>query len=149
MIIVSESQRRNRLNGLVPTLSLYSGVYFKVLAKCRREGYLENSDVFVLTKRGLLGSNDLTTYDEPIPGAPGSLRLTGEEIERSRRKNLRMLKQAFASKRYGRVYVNVGREYIALLGGIEKVSPVSIEYAMGRGLGPKAQHMREWIHANA
>lgn len=120
-----------------------------MLSKCQREGLVDNADIFVLTKKGLLDSNDTMTYSEPEPGTPGTLSLAKHDLERIRRKNLRILRKAFESTKYDRVYVNVGREYIRLIEGIERISPVVVEYASGRGLGPKARHMRDWIRSNA
>jgi len=146
LIIVSASSSRKRESKEpIPAIERYNGIYFRTLRKYLREGKLRNTDILINSKKfGLIRSNKKIPYYEPSPGNWGSLGLNKETVDRIRKKNLHKLKKLVNA--YSEIYVNVGREYMKLIEGFENFTSCKIIYATGRGLGPKALHMKEWIN---
>jgi hypothetical protein len=145
LVILAESQRRNQSQGKTPALDLYAGVYFRVLKKYMREGYLKHVDVLILTKQhGLVLPDKALPYAEPSPGPAGKLDMSPELVEVLRKRNLGFLRKLLRGIRYDEIYVNVGEQYGKLLMGLGGLG-VRITMAKGGGLGPKAKDMKEWI----
>jgi len=114
------------------------------LKKYLREGKLRNTDILIVSKKfGLIWSDDRIAYYEPSPGSWGSLGLNKETVDRIRNENLHKLKKLV--NRYSEIYVNVGQEYMKLIEGFQDFAACKIIYATGKGLGPKALHMKQWI----
>jgi len=142
-IIVAESQRRNtKPTSPYPAIDRFSGVYFRTIKKYLREGKLPKIDIIIVSRDfGILRSKDKIPYSLPVK----KLSFDTESIGLMRETNLRKLRQIFQKGKYDEIYVNVGREFYKLIEGFEKLTSAKIIYASGLGLGPKAQHMRDWI----
>lgn len=145
LVIVSESFRRiKHPEKAIPAIERYDGVYFRVLRRALREGRLRNTDILIVSEKlGLIWANDTVSFDPPRGGTLGTLGLSKENIHILRQKNLQKLERVV--KAYSQIYVNVGRNYIKLIEGFENFATCKIVYAKGRGIGPKARHMKEWI----
>ena len=46
---------------------------------------------------------------------------------------------------YEEVFVNVGRQYMPALEGIEELLGCPVKHAQGKGPGPKASQMKAWL----
>jgi len=142
-IIVAASQRRKREPKTpIPALERFTGVYFRVLKKYIREGKLTQTDIIILSpEHGIIQVQDKIPYTEPTE----KLLLNKDMIAKMRKNNLQILEKIFNKKQYSKIYVNVGRTLIKLIEGFDKLTQAKIVYAAGPGLGPKAQHMKNWI----
>ncbi len=144
---MAESQRRTQSKSRLPAINYFDGVYFRVLKKYLREGLLDDVDVLVLTKEeGLIPANKLVSYSTGTLGPAGRLDLPNARVRYLRRRNEKYLNRRIRSQNYSEIYVNVGREYMTLMGDIQTSARTT--FAQGAGLGPKAQHMKNWILAN-
>lgn len=140
-IIIAESQRRKQ-DPIEPIAAIdrYIGVYFRVLKKYLREGKLPNTDILIISKKfGILQSQDTVVYHKPVD------KLNFEFVENSRKTNLKLLKAIFEKEKYDEIYVNVGAQFAKLIDGFEDLTTAKVIYASGSGLGPKAQHMKNYI----
>ena len=145
LIIVSASSRLKKEPAEpAPAIERYDGVYFRILRKYLREGKLSDADILVISEKcSLMPADNKIPYHEPHPGPWGSLSVKKETISKLKEKNLEKLKKIV--DQYCEIYVNVGRGYKKLIEGFENFITCKITYAAGRGLGPKALHMKEWI----
>ena len=126
----------------IPALERYNGVYFRVLKKYLREGRFRDTDILIVSEKyGLIWSDDKIPLYE-IHGKMGSLTLDEKAIEKLRQENLKKLEKIL--DRYSEIYVNVGKEYMKLIKGFEKLASGRIIHAKG-SLGAKATHMKQWI----
>lgn len=143
LVILTSSVRLNEeVKDPIPAIERYNGVYFRVLRKHLREGKLRDTDILILSERyGLIWSDDKIPLYE-IHGKMGFLSLDEKDIEKMRQENLKILKNIL--DRYSEIYVNVGKEYMKLIKGFERLASGRITYAKG-SLGAKAAHMKEWI----
>jgi len=143
LIILTSSYRMDDRKELLPAIERYDGVYFRLLRKYMREGRLSNVDILILTERyGLISARKKIPF-YIVRGKIGELSLNEEEIRRIRLDNLKKLKKI--SQKYSEIYINVGKQYLKLIEGIESISKCKITYATGNGLGAKATHMKNWI----
>jgi len=143
LIIVTTSYRVNDEKSPIPAIERYDGVYFRLLKKYKREGKLRNVDILILSERdGLIWASKRMPYYKPR-GIIGALSLDEKSIERLRKENIETLEKT--AKRYTEAYVNVGRQYMKLIEGIENLPFPKITYSKGNGLGAKAAHMKNWI----
>jgi cytoplasmic iron level regulating protein YaaA (DUF328/UPF0246 family) len=127
----------------MPAIKRFDGVYFRLLRKCLRERKLRNVDILIVSEKfGLIWSKDKIPYYE-VQGKMGALNLDKNTLEKIRQENLQKLKKIV--NRYSEIYVNVGREYLKLIEGFEKFATSKVTYSSGKGLGPKALHMKQWI----
>jgi len=149
LIIVSASSRLKREpKEPIPAIDRFDGIYFRTLRKYIRMGKLRNTDVLILSEKyGLISSREKIQYQQPHMGKYGSLSLNQEAANNLRSRNLQRLKKIV--NQYEEVYVNVGKGYRKLINGFENFATGTIIYASGRGLGPKARHMKEWILAHS
>lgn len=140
LLIVSCSQSKRSDPGLLPAIERYDGVFFRVLAKAKREGYWpENLKVLILSaKYGLLDPKyRIENYD---------LRMTEERAIELRSSVKRTLSEQVLVSRYTEIFLNLGRVYLLALQGWEDAlrEETSVIYASG-GIGQKAAQMRQWL----
>lgn len=148
LIIVSASLRRSKEPlDPIPAIDRFNGVYFRIIKKYKREGKLQDTDCIIVSKKfGIIYPTEKVPYYEPDHiNKFGHLDMNGNQIRKLRRKNLAKLKEIFATTEYSEIFVNVGKEFMELIKGFEKLTSAKIIYASGRGLGPKAQHLKKWI----
>lgn len=144
VIVSASSSIRKEPPEPIPAIERYNGIYFRVLRKHLQERKLKNIDVLIVSEKlGLIWSHDKISYHEPHVGKWGSLSLDRNAIRKQRTENLEKLRRIV--NQYSEIYVNVGLEYVKLVEGFEKLVTCKVTYATGRGLGPKAVHMKQWL----
>jgi len=149
LIIISSSFGRKRdPKDPIPAIERFDGVYFRVARKYLREGRLKNTDIIVVSPEyGLLASEDKIPYSAPKFGTSWRYEssLSDDSVLKLRQSNLIRLKQLVGRRTYAEVYVNVGKAFMPFILGFEKITKAPIVWSSGRGLGPKAKHMKNWI----
>jgi hypothetical protein len=140
LLIVACSQRKRPDTGLLPAIERYDGVNFRVIRKAMREGrWSSNINVLILSARhGLIRADKpIAYYDE---------RMTRDRGLEHRESVLATLQPILSSNTWREVFVNLGRDYLVALSGLEQLLPsgTTIKYAKG-GIGRKMQAMKNWI----
>lgn len=145
LIIVSASSRlRKEPSEPINAIERYDNTYFQILRKYLLERKLKKIDVLIVSQElGLIWSHDGISYHEPHAGKRGELSLDQHTIRRLREDNLEKLQGKL--DQYSEIYVNVGYDYMKLIKGFEQYVKGKVTYATGRGLGPKAAHMKQWL----
>ena len=136
LLIVACSAKKKQVPGCLPAIELYDGVNFRVLRKFLDEhGWPAGLCIKVLSaKYGLIDVTDLIeTYDQ---------RFKANDATRNRSGVLRKLRSVGQPKS---IFVNLGKDYLPAIEGIERLFPGrKIIYAEG-GIGMKMQAMRKWL----
>lgn len=148
LIIVSESLRRlKEPSEPIPALDRFDGIYFRIIKKYRRKGKLQDTDCIIVSKSfGIICQNEKISYYKPDHiDTIGYLNMNKNQIKKLRGKNLAKFKEIFDKNKYSEIFVNVGKRFMELIEGFEKLTSAKIIYASGPGLGPKAQHLKRWI----
>lgn len=155
LAIVSGSSRvRESPKEPVRALERFGGPMIGVVRGYADKNRLENIDVLILSPTyGLISANQKIPYRRPIRASAGWHRFDPNEPNLANLKtpNLAKLKDLFAEKQYGEIYINVGKEFLPLIKGFETVVPktTKITCARGAGFGYKLADMRRWLEINS
>jgi hypothetical protein len=136
LLLLACSQSKREDLALAPALHLYDGVNYRVLRKILLEhGWPPGLQIKILSaKYGLIDATTLI--------APYELRLTPEAARKINRQIVARLRQLPAS---AKVFVNLGKDYLPAVEGLDKVFPNSkITYAQGP-IGMKMKAMKKWL----
>ena len=143
IIVAASARRKKEPIKSIPALDRYDGIFFRVIKKYLREGKLKNTDIIIVSEKlGVLLQYERIPYYEPTPGKWGPIK-DKEKIKESRRRNIAKLTKIL--KNYSTIYVNLGKDYLKLIEGFDGLTEGRIVFAAGKGLGPKALHMKKWI----
>jgi hypothetical protein len=129
-----------------PSIERYDGLFVKLVRKYVREKFLDVRDILILSPTlGLVqGLGHLGNI-----AAPGedwhNPHIDALRLRELNQKAMRLLEEVAKSAKFSEAYVNVGRNLLPIVEGIDKVLPCKIVYAEGRGIGSKAAHMKRWI----
>ncbi len=134
LLIVGCSQKKNPSCNPMKALDRYEGVNFRVIKKLREEGKIPSSlDITIISaKYGFLKADDyIDDYD---------VRMT---IQRACELHSEVLSQ-MKLEDYGEIFINLGKDYMPAVKGIEDLATCRILYAEGR-IGEKMSAMKRWI----
>jgi cytoplasmic iron level regulating protein YaaA (DUF328/UPF0246 family) len=141
LLVQSCSKSKNQPATAVPALELYSGYFFKIIKKARREGALVSDiDICILSAEyGLLSSDsEIDHYDRRM------------DTERARElaPDVQAALETRVANGYDRVIVNVGGAYQEALEGIRKRVEVPVHYIEGAGIGEKGRLLKQVIRGD-
>jgi hypothetical protein len=140
LLVQGCSKSKNEPGKPVPALDLYSGYFFKIIKKAKREGaFNEEIDFCILSAEyGLIDPEDkISWYDRRMDqnrAAELAPEVRSELVERA--------------DDYDRVIVNVGGPYNRALEGVESVLEPPIYFVEGDGIGYKGSVLKRVIRGN-
>lgn len=138
LLLLGCSDRKRAVKGKLPALDLYDGVNFRVLrAYLHERGWPPGLCIKILSaKYGLIDATDLIeTYDQRLDEAT------------ARKMNRKVLKSLVRFGKPSSVFVNLGKDYLPAINGIDRLfKKQRIVYAEG-GIGLKMAHMKRWLNA--
>lgn len=137
LLILACSQRKREVSSPAPALHVYDGVNYRVLRKILLEkGWPPGLQIKILSaKYGLIDATELIE--------PYDLRLDRTTAQKKNKNVLAELKKVDQPKM---VFVNLGKDYLPALNGIERVFPeTKIIFADGP-IGMKMQQLKIWLN---
>ncbi len=141
LLIMPPSYRR-RTEPDLPAIERYDGVLYRVL---RRNLKSKDVDILVLTEDlKLVWGNEKLPYKKP-KGDKWSGYKPQDIPDDTVKKNMEFLKEVLEKGNYDEVFVALGEKFRKAIGDLEKVTNVRVTYIEGRGLGPYAQCLKEWL----
>lgn len=138
LLIQSCSKSKIEPSEPVPALELYSGYYYKIIKKAKREGKFDsNIDICILSaKHGLIDSDaNLSFYDQKMD-SERALELRNEVKE--------ALKNRLNTHRYDEVLINMGQSYREAIQGIEDEIDIPVRVIEGK-LGERGHKLKQRI----
>jgi len=138
LLIIGCSQKKNPSPSPLKALDRYDGVNFRVLKKFKRERRLpETLDIVIISaKYGFLRADEnINDYN---------VRITEKRALELHSEILNELKKLISSNTYKETFINLGKDYLPAIKGIENVVTCPIVYAEGR-IGEKMSAMKKWI----
>lgn len=138
LLIQSCSKSKIEPSEPVPALELYSGYYYKIIKKAKREGEFDsNIDICILSaKHGLIDSNtNLSFYDQKMD-SERALELRNEVKE--------TLKNRLNTHKYDEVLINMGQSYREAIQGIEDEIDIPVCVIEGK-LGERGRKLKQRI----
>lgn len=140
LMIISCSDSKDPRPGLLPSLERYTGAWYQVIKKLKREGrFPDNLDILIISaKYGLIDSDKkIENYDW--------------EMDASRARELResvinKLKDILSETRYESMLINLGCMYMEAISEFERIIPDYTKVTVLEGtIGPRKRDMRKWI----
>jgi len=149
LLILSESISKQREpEEPITAIDRYTGVFFKVFKKFKRERSIKNIDLIIISQRyGVIKSTTKIPYYEVTPASEGGfgqrLSLREEEIKNLLVNNLKSIQKITEKGKYSRIIVCVGQSYLRLIQGFEDQTKAEVIHVTGKGLGPKARNLSD------
>jgi len=140
LLIISCSNSKDKRPGLLPALERYTGAWYGVINKLKREGkFPGNLDVLIISaKYGLIGSNEIIEYYNRRMDVSRARELNGLIIGK--------LKQTLEDEEYESMLINLGKDYMEAIRGFERIVPASTRVSMLSGsIGPRKSRLKKWI----
>lgn len=140
LLVQGCSKSKNEPGKPVPALDLYSGYFFKIIKKAKREGdFNEKIDLCILSaEHGIIDPTDeISWYDRRMDqnrAAELASDVKAELVERA--------------DGYDRIIVNVGGSYNRALEGIESMLDVPVCFVEGDGIGYKGSTLKRVVHGD-
>jgi hypothetical protein len=138
LLIQSCSKSKREPGEPVPALELYSGYYYKIIKKAKREGDFDsNIDICILSaKHGLIDSDtNLVFYDQ---------KMDSERAQEIRDEVKMALKSRLDTHTYDEVLINMGQPYREAIHGIEDEIDTPIRVIEGK-LGERGRKLKQRI----
>jgi len=138
LLVQSCSKSKTQTDKPVPALELYSGYYYKIIKKAKRENDLDPTiDLCILSaKYGLVKPDtELIPYDEKMDA--DRARELRDEVKQD-------LKRRIRSGNYEEVLVNMGHHYRAVIQGIDNEITIPIRTIDGK-LGERGRKLKRCI----
>ena len=138
LLVQSCSKSKIEPSEPVPALELYSGYYYKIIKKAKREGDFDpNIDICILSaKHGLIHSDtNLSFYDK---------RMDSERALEIRDEVKEALKSRIHTHTYDEVLINMGQPYREAIHGIEDEIDTPVHIIEGK-LGERGQKLKQRI----
>ncbi len=147
IMLAASARMKSEPKEPIPAIERYTGVFFRVLNKHLDKKLLSDTDIIIISsKLGVIKADERVPYIQPTKSHWGILDIKSNLLNDARSRNLERLRELTRDKEYDEVYVNVGKQYLLLIEGFEKIiKHKKIIMAQGAGLGPKARHMKEWL----
>jgi|FaiFalDrversion2_1042247.scaffolds.fasta_scaffold00701_3 hypothetical protein len=142
LLILACSARKCAVTGKVAAWELYDGIAFRVVKRLQREGRFPNDvDILILSGRyGLIHPTRKIKFYEQ--------RMTYEGAKRQAKRNCALLRRLFNNRGYSKVFVNVGKTYLAALQPVETWLPQGVALTIAEGgIGRKLKLMKQWLEA--
>ena len=141
LLIQSCSKSKREPGEPVPALELYSGYYYKIIKKAKREGDFDSDiDICILSaEHGLIDSDtDLVFYDQ---------KMDSERAIEIRDEVKMAIKSRVDTNTYDEILINMGQPYKEAIEGIEDEIDTPVRFIEGK-LGERGQKLKQRIRQN-
>lgn len=142
LLILGPSYRRRKDKERLPAIERYDGIFYRVTRKYRDE----NVDVLILgDDLKLMREDVLLPYNPPHGDDWHSYTVNEAKIHKIRGYNKKFLEEIFKKNAYSEVFLAMGSQFLCVLPDIEKEFRIKVIFPKGRGIGPKARILRDWL----
>lgn len=140
LLVISCSQKKNKSKGLLPAMERYTGAWYGVINKLKRENkFPSNLDVVIISaKYGFLRSNDMIEYY--------NLRMNKTMARELNNEIIKEFKKLFEHEHYESIFINLGKDYLLAIEGLQRLVPNNTNMIFTEGpLGVRKGEMKKWI----
>ncbi|QLG50656.1 DUF6884 domain-containing protein [Natrinema halophilum] len=142
LLIQSCSATKEAVDTPVPALDLYDGYFFRIIKKAvRTNRFQPGLDITIISaKHGVVEPDDhIGYYDQEM------------DTERANELNDEII-DAIASKvvehEYEKVWVNLGKDYMPAVDGIDEAVDVPVLHIEGSGIGMKGKQLKHLVSSS-
>ena len=139
LLVQSCSATKEQVDTPVPALDLYDGYFFRIIKKALRTGRFQPGiDIIIISaEHGAVEPNQEIGYYDRRMDTKRADELNDEVVS------------AIASKvtknAYDKVWVNLGKDYLPAIDGIESAVDVPVDYIEGGGIGMKGKRLKRLV----
>lgn len=142
LLIQSCSATKESVDTPVPALDLYDGYFFRIIKKAvRANRFQPGLDIIIISaKHGVVEPDDhIGYYDQEM------------DTERANELNDEII-DAIASKvvehEYEKVWVNLGKDYMPAVDGIDEAVDAPVLHIEGSGIGMKGKQLKHLVSSS-
>jgi cytoplasmic iron level regulating protein YaaA (DUF328/UPF0246 family) len=138
LLVIGCSQTKDSSSYPMKALERYQGVNFKVIKKFKRERkFPDDLDIVIISaKYGLLRA-DTIIHDY-------NMRMTHNRAQELHDRTIQKLKELISQEKYDEIFINMGKDYLPAIKGIETLVECPVVFAKGR-IGEKMAAMKQWL----
>lgn len=142
LLIQSCSATKQDADNPVQALDLYDGYFFRIIKKAERVGRFQPGlDILIISsKHGVVEPDDeIGYYDQRM------------DTERARDLNtdvVEAIADKVAENGYQKVWVNLGKDYLPTVDGLEAAVDVPVSYIEGCGIGMKGKRLKHLVSSD-
>lgn len=142
LLVQSCSRSKKEVEEPISAIELYSGYFFKIIKKTRREqGKNPDLDLCILSaKHGLLDPSDrIQPYDQRM------------DVRRAKELGPKVraeLKRRITEEQYDRIVINAGKDYQLALSGFDTDIDVDTYLIDGDGIGVKGGALKQFLRGD-
>lgn len=139
LLIQSCSATKQDVEKPVQALDLYDGYFFRIIKKAVRAGRFQSGlDIIIISaKHGVVEPDDeIRYYDQ---------RMDPERAEELNDAVIDAVTDKVTEAGYEKVWVNLGKDYLPAVDGLESAVDVSVGYIEGCGIGMKGKRLKHLV----
>ena len=139
LLVQSCSATKESVNKPVPALDLYDGYFFRIIKKARRTGCFQPGlDIIIISaKYGVVEPDDeITYYDQ---------RMNTERAEELNADVVSAIAGKVDTNEYKKVWINLGKDYLPAVDGLQDAVDVPVSYIEGNGIGMKGKRLKHLV----
>jgi len=141
LLVQSCSATKQDVEKPVQALDLYDGYFFRIIKKAVRAGRFQPGiDIIIISaKHGVVEPDDkIGNYDQ---------RMNTEQARELNSEVIESIGTKVAEEGYDRVWVNLGKDYLPAVDGLETAVDVPVNYIEGCGIGMKGKRLKHLVSA--
>ena len=141
LLIQSCSATKQNVETAVPALDLYDGYFFRIINKALRAGqFRPGLDIIIISaKHGVIEPDEeIGYYDQ---------RMDTERAEELNDEVINTIASHVTREGYEKVWINLGKDYLPAVDGLEDALDVPVDYIEGCGIGMKGKQLKHLVSA--
>lgn len=139
LLIQSCSATKQSVETSAPALDLYDGYFFRIINKALRANQFQPGlDIIIISaKYGIVKPDEeIEYYDQ---------RMTTERAEELNSEVVNTIASHVTMNGYEKVWINLGKDYLPAVDGVEDAVDVPVDYIEGCGIGMKGKQLKHLV----
>ena len=139
LLIQSCSATKQDVDNTVQALDLYDGYFFRIIEKAKRAGKFQPGlDIVIISaKHGVVEPEEEIGYYDQRMGSVRAQELNDEVIE--------TIADKVKYNGYEKVWINLGKDYLPAVDGLEGAITPPVDYIEGSGIGMKGKRLKNLV----
>lgn len=142
LLVQSCSATKQNVDTPVEALDLYDGYFFRIIKKAARaDRFQPELDILIISaKHGVVNPDDeIGNYDQRM------------DTERARELNddiVDAVATKVAAEGYEQVWINLGKDYLPAVDGLDDTVDIPVTYIEGCGIGMKGKQLKQLVSSS-
>lgn len=139
LLIQSCSATKQNVETPVPALDLYDGYFFRIINKAlRADQFQPGLDIIIISaKHGVVEPDEEIGYYDRRMDTERAKSLNDEVVNK--------IVSNVAEEGYEKVWINLGKDYLPAVEGVEDAVDVPVDYIEGSGIGMKGKQLKHLV----